>query len=43
MLLLHGVAMRRLVRRVNRVTLFLWVLAAALAAVLVAEYVSRRI
>ena len=34
--------MRRLVRRVNLVTLFLWVLAAGMAALIVVEYVSER-
>jgi hypothetical protein len=34
--------MRRLVRRINPVTLFLWVLAAGMAALFVAEYVGER-
>jgi hypothetical protein len=33
---------RRVVRRINRVTLFLWVLAAGMAALIVADYVSQR-
>ena len=35
-------AMRRLVRRTNFLTLFLWVLAVGLAAIIVAEYVTDR-
>jgi hypothetical protein len=34
--------MRRLVRRINPVTLFLWVVAVGMAAMIVAEYVSQR-
>jgi hypothetical protein len=34
--------MRRLIRRVNPVTLFLWVLAAGMAALILAEYISER-
>jgi uncharacterized protein involved in exopolysaccharide biosynthesis len=33
---------RRRVRRINLVTLLLWVLAAGMAALMVAEYVSDR-
>ncbi len=35
--------MWRLVRRINPVTLLLWVLAAGMAAMIVAEYVSKRL
>jgi hypothetical protein len=35
--------MRRRVRRINLVTLFLWVLAAGMAALMVAEYVSDKV
>jgi len=34
---------RRLVRQINPLTLLLWVLAAGLAALLVAAYVSERV
>jgi hypothetical protein len=34
---------RRIVRRVNLVTLFLWVLAVGMAGLMVAEYVSQKL
>jgi hypothetical protein len=36
-------AVRRLLTRVNAVTLLLWLLAAGMAVLIVAEYVSRRV
>jgi hypothetical protein len=34
--------MRRFARRINPLTLFLWVLAAGMAALFIAEYVSQK-
>jgi hypothetical protein len=38
----RSIGVRRRVRRINLVTLLLWVLAAGMAALMVAEYVSDR-
>jgi hypothetical protein len=39
----YGGVMRRLARRINPLTLFLWVLAAGMAALMIAEYVTQRV